>query len=167
MRNDHFFQVLFNDHYILIRFCIGNKWINKMFHFITAFGDSLSWKRNKLPKTTRSQQNDTTTEADCKLSERIKNCETFSVFSSPELKAQVSYSDRPLSVVRLSVCLSVCLSVRLSVNFYIFDFFSRTTGPILTKLGTNHPWGERIINCSNEGDCPSPRGDNHKRVKIH
>jgi hypothetical protein len=53
---------------------------------------------------------------------------THLVFSSPELKAQVSYSDR------LS---SICLSV----NFYIFDFFSRTTGPILTKLGTNHPWG--------------------------
>jgi hypothetical protein len=51
------------------------------------------------------------------------------VFSSPELKAQVSYSDRLLS--------AVCLSV----NFYIFDFFSRTTGPILTKLGTNHPGG--------------------------
>ena len=30
------------------------------------------------------------------------------VFSSPELKAQVSYSDCPLSVVSLSVCLSVC-----------------------------------------------------------
>ena len=30
--------------------------------------------------------------------------ETF-IFSSPELKAQVSYSDRPLSVVRPSVCL--------------------------------------------------------------
>jgi hypothetical protein len=57
------------------------------------------------------------------------------------------------------------LSVRLFVNFYIFDFFSRTTGPILTKLGTNHPWGEGILNCSNEGDCPSLRGDNHKRVK--
>jgi hypothetical protein len=52
----------------------------------------------------------------------------YLLFSSPELKAQVSYSDRPLSVC-------------LSVNFYIFDFFSRTTGPILTKLGTNHPWG--------------------------
>jgi hypothetical protein len=49
------------------------------------------------------------------------------IFSSPELKAQVRYSDR---------LLSVCLYV----NFYIFDFFSRTTGPILTKLGTNHPW---------------------------
>jgi hypothetical protein len=29
----------------------------------------------------------------------------FLLFSSPELKAQVSYSDRLLSVVRLSVCL--------------------------------------------------------------
>jgi hypothetical protein len=27
--------------------------------------------------------------------------------------------------------------------------------------------GKGILNCSNEGDCPSPRGDNHKRVKIH
>jgi hypothetical protein len=35
------------------------------------------------------------------------------VFSSPELKAQVSFSDRFLSVVRLSVC-------RLSVNFSHF-----------------------------------------------
>jgi hypothetical protein len=51
---------------------------------------------------------------------------TISVFSSPELKAQVSYSDRHLSVVRL---------------FYIFDFFSRAAGSILTKLGTNHLWG--------------------------
>jgi hypothetical protein len=65
------------------------------------------------------------------LSNKIEILKSFHpIFSSPELKAQVSYSDRPLSV---------CPSVRLSVNFYIFDFFSRTTGPILTKLGTNHP----------------------------
>jgi hypothetical protein len=81
------------------------------------------------------------------------------VFSSPELKAQVSFSDRPLSGVHLSVC--------PSVNFYIFDFFSRTTGPILTGLGTNHPWVKGIQVCSKEGDSPSPRGDNSKRVKIH
>jgi hypothetical protein len=75
----------------------------------------------------------------------VKNKRLVNIFSSPELKAQVSYSDHLLSVVRLSVRLSVCLSVRLlSVNFYIFDFFSRTTGQILTKLGTNHPWGEGI-----------------------
>ena len=79
----------------------------------------------------------------------------FYIFSSPELKAQVSYSDRLLSVVRLSV------------NFYIFDFFSRTAMPILTKLGTNHPWGEGIQVCSNEGDCSSPRGNNSETVKIH
>jgi hypothetical protein len=32
-------------------------------------------------------------------------------------------------------------------EFYIFDFFSRTTRPILIRLGTNHPWGR-----ANEGD---------------
>jgi hypothetical protein len=42
--------------------------------------------------------------------------------------------------------------------------FSRTKGPILTRLGTNHPWGEGIEVCTYEGDCPSPRGDNSKRV---
>jgi hypothetical protein len=48
-----------------------------------------------------------------------------------------------------------------------FKIFSRTTGPILTRLGTNHPWREGIQVCSKEGDCPSPGGDNNKRVKIH
>jgi hypothetical protein len=45
--------------------------------------------------------------------------------------------------------------------------FSRTSGKILTKLGVNHPRGEGIQVCSNEGDCPSPRGDNSRRVRIH
>jgi hypothetical protein len=36
-------------------------------------------------------------------------------------------------------------------------FFSRTTRPILTKLGINHPWGKGIQVYSNERDCPSPR----------
>jgi hypothetical protein len=44
--------------------------------------------------------------------------------------------------------------------------FSRTTGAILTRLGINHLWRERIQDCSKEGDCPSPRGDDSKRVKI-
>ena len=46
------------------------------------------------------------------------------LFSSPELKAQVSFSDHLSSVVCLSVCLSVrpsvCLSVCLSVIFSHF-----------------------------------------------
>jgi hypothetical protein len=57
-----------------------------------------------------------------------------------------------------------------SVNFYILDFFSRTTGPILTRLGTNHPWEKGIKVYSNEGERLSrlsPRGDNSKRVKVH
>jgi hypothetical protein len=52
----------------------------------------------------------------------------------------------------------------MSVDFYIFDF-SRTTWLILSRLGTNHRGG--ILNCSNEGDCLSPRGDISERVKIH
>jgi hypothetical protein len=46
-------------------------------------------------------------------------------------------------------------------------FFSRTTGPILTTLGTNHPWRKEIQVSSKEGDSPSPRRDNSKRLKIH
>jgi hypothetical protein len=50
---------------------------------------------------------------------------------------------------------------------YLKIFFSRTTGPILTRFGSNNPWRKRIQVCSKEGDCPSPRGDNSKRVKIN
>jgi hypothetical protein len=46
-------------------------------------------------------------------------------------------------------------------------FFSRTTGPILTRLGTDHPYVKGIQVCSNEGDNPSTRGDNSERLKIH
>jgi hypothetical protein len=41
----------------------------------------------------------------------------YTFFSSPELKAQVSYSDRPLSVVRLSVRPSVRPSVCKLLHF--------------------------------------------------
>jgi hypothetical protein len=100
----------------------------------------------------------------------ISQTHLASIFSSPELKAQVSFSDRLLSVVCRSVCLSICPSVCLSVcllNIYIFDFFFRTAGPILTRLGTKHPWAKGIQNCTHEGQPPSPRGDNSERVKIH
>jgi hypothetical protein len=68
----------------------------------------------------------------------------LAIIRSPELKAQVSYSDCLLSVVSLSV------------NFYNFYFSSR--------FGTNHPWGEGTQVCSNEEQHPSLRGDNNKRV---
>jgi hypothetical protein len=45
--------------------------------------------------------------------------------------------------------------------------FSRTIGLILTRLGTNHPWRERIQVSLKEGDSPSLRVENSERVKIH
>ena len=50
-------------------------------------------------------------------------------------------------------------------NFKIF--FSRTTGPISTKLGINYPWVKRIEINSNQGLCPFPRGNNYKIEIIH
>ena len=39
-------------------------------------------------------------------------------------------------------------------------FFSNSTGPISTKLGTKHSWVKRIQVSSNEGSCPSfSKGD--------
>jgi hypothetical protein len=35
--------------------------------------------------------------------------------------------------------------------------FSRTTEPILTRLGKNHPWVKEIQVCSEKGDNPSTR----------
>ena len=46
-------------------------------------------------------------------------------------------------------------------------FFSRTTEPISTKLGTKHTWVKGIQVCSNDGPYPFPRGDNYKIAKIH
>jgi hypothetical protein len=45
-------------------------------------------------------------------------------------------------------------------------FFSRTIGPILTRLGTHHPWRERMQLPLKEGDSPSIKGDNSERVKY-
>ena len=56
---------------------------------------------------------------------------------------------------------SVCLW-----TFHIF-IFSRTTGPISTKLGTKHPLVMGIQICSNEGPCHFLRGDNNEIAKIH
>jgi hypothetical protein len=45
-------------------------------------------------------------------------------------------------------------------------FFSRTSGPISIKLGTNHRWVKGILNCSNKGSGSLQRGDNHKNAKM-
>ena len=41
-------------------------------------------------------------------------------------------------------------------------FYSRTTGPISTKLGTKHPWVKGIQVYTNEVLSLFPRGDNFK-----
>jgi hypothetical protein len=54
----------------------------------------------------------------------------INLFSSPELKGQVRFFWQPIVSLASDVCL---------LDFYIFNFFSKTTGPILSEDGTNHP----------------------------
>ena len=81
-------------------------------------------------------------------------------FSFLRFKAQVSFSDQNLSVVRH------CRWRRRKL-FTFSSSVSRTFGPISTKLGTNHLLVKGIQVCSTEGLCPFPRGDNYKIAKIH
>ena len=46
-------------------------------------------------------------------------------------------------------------------------FFSRTTNPFSTKLGTKHPWVKGIQVYSNKGPFAFPRADNYEIAKIH
>ena len=81
------------------------------------------------------------------------------IFSSPELKAQVSFSDRLASVICPSVCLSVCLSV---------NFTSSSSSP--EPLGQN--WLRAVFGDGNSSlfkwrATPFPKGDNYEIVKIY
>jgi hypothetical protein len=46
------------------------------------------------------------------------------------------------------------------------NFFSRTTIPVLIKLGTNYSGVKEIQNCTNKGPGLLQRGDNHKKCKT-
>ena len=76
------------------------------------------------------------------------------------LKAQVSFTDRLSSVVCLSVSSSVC-------EPFLFRLLLKNRWANLTKLGAMHPWVTGIQVCSNEGPCPSQRGDNWELIKIN
>ena len=85
----------------------------------------------------------------------------WQLFSSPKLKAQVSFSK-----CLLSVCLSVCLSVHWScVNFSHFHL-PRYPEPLgqfkLNFISTKHLWVKRTQVSSNEGSCSFPREGNNK-----
>ena len=56
----------------------------------------------------------------------------------------------------------------IKINWQLLKiFFSRTSGPISPKLGSEHLWVKGIQVYSNEGSRPSQRGDNCEIVKIH
>ena len=54
-----------------------------------------------------------------------------------------------------------------NVNYIEKIFFSKTNRPISTKLGTKHPWAERIQIYSNDGPRPSTRGDKSEIVNFY
>ena len=56
----------------------------------------------------------------------------------------------------------------MSINWRLIKiFFSRTTGPVLNKLGTKHIWEQRIQVCSNTKPHHFPSGYNSDIVKIY
>ena len=59
-------------------------------------------------------------------------------------------------------------TIALSNNIKsILKFFFRTAVPNSTKLDTKHSWVMGIQVSSNEGPCPSPKGDNSEIVKLY
>ena len=70
-------------------------------------------------------------------------------FSSPELKAQVSFSDQNMSVVHRCRCLR-CRRWRCRKLLTFLSSYQNQCANS-TKLGTKHPWVMRIQICSNEG----------------
>ena len=102
---------------------------------------------------------------------------TFSS-SSPEQREPISnkLSTNHPWVMGIQVCSNEGQSLFVRGDNYemakntltnLIIFFSRTTGPISTKLGKGHPWVMGIQVCSNEGPLRFPRGDNYEIAKIH
>ena len=85
------------------------------------------------------------------------------VFSSPELKAQVSFSDRLSSVV----CLSVFPSVRLTVNFSYFRLLLKNHWVHFNQIWHKTSLGEGNSSFLNEGPRPFSRGYNNEIAEIH
>ena len=73
----------------------------------------------------------------------------FLAYLSQRLKWAFLIKICPLLLL-LSSLSSLALLLALLYTFHIYIFFSRTTGPISTKLGTKHPWVKMIQVCSNE-----------------
>ena len=85
------------------------------------------------------------------------------LFSSPELKGQVSFSDHLSSVVCLSVRPSVCLSV----NFSHFHLLLQNHWANFNQTWHDASLGEGDSRLFKWRPRPFPRGDYYKIVKIH
>ena len=83
---------------------------------------------------------------------------SWSIFSSPELKAQVSFSDHLSSVVCLSICPFVCLSVRPYVNFSHFHLLLQNHWANFNQTWHKAPLVKWIQVCTNEGPPPFSKG---------
>jgi hypothetical protein len=95
----------------IIRFCgkITKYWKKMYYHFTSIFTSVLNSCESSYDKCHRL---------------------TFLAHLSWKLKWAFLITFSPSSVCPSDICL---------LDFYIFNFFSRTAGPILTKVGTNHP----------------------------
>ena len=78
------------------------------------------------------------------------------IFSSPELKAQVSFSDHLLSLV----CLSVCLSVRLNISHHHLFLQNHWTNFNQTWHKASLAWMKGIQVSSNEEPINSHKDNN-------
>ena len=76
---------------------------------------------------------------------------TLVIFSPPELKAQVRFSDRLLSIARPSVC-----------KLFTFSSFSPEPLGQFQEIWHKASLGEGDQVYSNDGPCPFPRGDNNE-----
>ena len=92
----------------------------------------------------------------------VKHIFFLSPFSSAELamEARVSFADHNLFIVHRR-CRCPC---RI---FHILIIFSRTTGPISTRLGTMHPWTKGIQVNSNEGPSSTEPNSQYQPNLAH
>ena len=84
------------------------------------------------------------------------------ISSSPELKAQVSFSDCLSSVIHLYVRMSACPHV---CKLFTFSSSPEPLGQFQPNFAQSY-LVKGIQICSNEGSCPFSRGDNYEIVKI-
>jgi hypothetical protein len=70
--------------------------------------------------------------------------------------------------LKWAILIARCPSVRLSVcKLLHFWLLLQNHWANFNQTWHKSSLGGGILNCSSEGDCLSPRGDNSKRVKIH